>query len=70
MKQLFEKIAKQEMITFDLNEFERSHPTLLRTIIKAMETVAKNNTCGNFFPDYCSTSRTICVHCGREKFEH
>lgn len=36
LEEMFGQIAKQRMVKFNLEEFKKTHPTLLKAIVEAM----------------------------------
>lgn len=43
MEQIFDKIAKKNMLDWNLKDFKESHPTLYKTIIEAMNSIKINH---------------------------
>lgn len=41
MEQLLDKIARKNMIRWDLNSFKKTHPHLFKVIIEAMNEASK-----------------------------
>tara|TARA_R110000772_G_scaffold17946_3_gene50045 strand:+ start:178624 stop:178755 length:132 start_codon:yes stop_codon:yes gene_type:complete len=36
MEKVFDRIAKENMVEWDLEDFKKTHPTLFKTIIQSM----------------------------------